>query len=70
MSNGVHGSTRASQAGLVPEGRNCEVYELSNITSQIRHLRASPSFGFYELAAQASGSNLSAPRTRLAKERA
>jgi hypothetical protein len=26
-----------SEAGLLPERGNCEVYELKNITSQIRH---------------------------------
>ena len=26
-------------AGLIPERGDCEVYELSNITSQIRHWR-------------------------------
>jgi hypothetical protein len=28
---------RNPDAGLIPERGNCEVYELSNITSQIRH---------------------------------
>ena len=27
----------SSEGGLLPERGNCEVYELKNITSQIRH---------------------------------